>query len=130
MTRKSSAESCSAPTRRVPILELAGADIDLLFLGSRAYGPMRRAVVGSVSTRGRAPRAVSGARHAAPRRDRRLIHRWVTFPDSYTEVAASPSPTWARGARLGQRPHDRVRRRRSCPAPGDVEQFEVTGAER
>jgi len=32
------------------ILELARADIDLLFLGSRAYGPMRLAVVGSVSS--------------------------------------------------------------------------------
>ena len=32
------------------ILEIAGADVDLLVLGSRAYGPMRRALVGSVSS--------------------------------------------------------------------------------
>jgi len=32
------------------ILELARTNVDLLLLGSRAYGPMRRAVVGSVST--------------------------------------------------------------------------------
>jgi nucleotide-binding universal stress UspA family protein len=31
------------------ILDIAGADVDLLVLGSRAYGPMRRALVGSVS---------------------------------------------------------------------------------
>ena len=32
------------------ILELARANVDLLLLGSRAYGPMRRALVGSVSS--------------------------------------------------------------------------------
>jgi nucleotide-binding universal stress UspA family protein len=32
------------------ILDIAGADVDLLVLGSRAYGPMRRALVGSVSS--------------------------------------------------------------------------------
>ncbi len=32
------------------ILDVAGADVDLLVLGSRAYGPVRRALVGSVSS--------------------------------------------------------------------------------
>jgi nucleotide-binding universal stress UspA family protein len=32
------------------ILELVNADVDLLLLGSRAYGPVRRALVGSVSS--------------------------------------------------------------------------------
>jgi nucleotide-binding universal stress UspA family protein len=32
------------------ILDVAGAEVDLLVLGSRAYGPVRRALVGSVSS--------------------------------------------------------------------------------
>ncbi len=32
------------------LLDVAGTDIDLLVLGSRAYGPMRRALAGSVSS--------------------------------------------------------------------------------
>ena len=33
-----------------PILEAAASDVDLLVLGSRGYGPVRRALVGSVSS--------------------------------------------------------------------------------
>lgn len=32
------------------ILDFAGANVDLLLVGSRAYGPIRRALVGSVSS--------------------------------------------------------------------------------
>lgn len=40
---------------------------DLLVLGSRAYGPVRRALLGSVFHGGHPPRPLPGARHASGR---------------------------------------------------------------
>ena len=45
-----SGRSCTGAMRPAAILERVRADVDLLVLGSRAYGPIRRALAGSVSS--------------------------------------------------------------------------------
>jgi nucleotide-binding universal stress UspA family protein len=89
------------------ILDVAGAGVDLLVLGSRAYRAVAPHASGERLCRSRAPRAVSRADHATRRSQRLMrgpINRLATRAESWSGRASVPANHRAQGRRRSSTP--------------------------